>query len=76
MKLLSAFEHIPLDIQTADILGQLLAHNIQNGTKKPLADSIILATAIQHNIDALITENKKDFQNTLFTGKVISLNEL
>ena len=76
LRLLRAFEHISLDTQTAEILSKLLASNIKSGTKKPLADSIILATAIQHNVDALITENKKDFQSKLFRGRVLSLNEL
>lgn len=51
------------DSHTASIWGTIKGEALKKGTNLPVIDSLIAATAIQHNL-ILVTENIKDFRNT------------
>jgi len=53
----------PVDEHTTTIWGSLKGEQQQKGNVLPVIDSLIAATAIQHNL-ILVTENIKDFQHT------------
>ena len=50
-----------LDAQVANTWGQLIAKSEKNGRVLPTIDSLIVATAIAHNLH-IVTRNAKDFQ--------------
>lgn len=53
----------PVDDHTTSIWGTLRGQQQKKGNIIPVIDSLIAATAIQHNL-ILVTENIKDFQAT------------
>jgi predicted nucleic acid-binding protein len=54
---------LPFDSHTASIWGELKGNAQKQGFNLPVIDSMIGATAIQHNL-ILVTENIKDFKLT------------
>lgn len=54
---------LPIDIHTATIWGELCGKGQKSGILFPVIDSLLAASAIQHNL-ILVTENTKDFIHT------------
>lgn len=52
---------IEIDATTATVWAQLLAHLKNQGTPMPVKDSIIAASALQHDL-TMVTLNVKDFR--------------
>ena len=54
---------IDLDVGTASVWASLLARLRRNGQAMPVKDSLIAASALQHDL-TVVTRNTADFQNT------------
>lgn len=54
---------LPFDSHTASIWGTMKGEALKRGINLPVIDSLIAATAIQHNL-IVVTENTKDFNQT------------
>ncbi|MEO2047185.1 MAG: type II toxin-antitoxin system VapC family toxin [Pirellulales bacterium] len=54
---------LPIELETAQLWGELTAQNSAKGTTIPAIDGLIAATAIQHGLQ-LMTRNSSDFEPT------------
>lgn len=54
---------LPIDDHTCSIWGMMKGDAYKRNKTLPVIDSLIAATAIQHNL-ILVTDNIKDFQET------------
>ncbi|MFT4250844.1 MAG: type II toxin-antitoxin system VapC family toxin [Candidatus Woesearchaeota archaeon] len=75
-ELISSFRQASFDEESADIFSELSVRQIRAGTIKSPIDTMILACAIQHGADILVTQNPKDFRSELFAGRVCTIEEL
>jgi hypothetical protein len=60
---LAHFPVIPLDRETARVWADLLARLARKGHEMPVTDSLIAATALQHQL-TIATRNTRDFQHS------------
>lgn len=60
-KLFTLFEVVPLDSEIAEIIGEINAHLIANGSPVEYQDVAIAATFLHRKGDYLLTENREHF---------------
>lgn len=60
-ELFTSFQIVPLDMEIAEIIGELNAYLIANGLPVEYQDVAIAATFVREEGDWLLTENKKHF---------------
>ncbi len=75
LALLQSFSSISVDDNIADLAGQLLYRYARQGITLSLADMLIAATAIEHNL-TLITTNGKHFPIPELSVQVLEQNKL
>jgi predicted nucleic acid-binding protein len=54
---------VPVDMETCDVWAEISARSQQRGRTIPMADGLIAATALQHDMH-VVTRNVKDFEPT------------
>jgi predicted nucleic acid-binding protein len=75
LALLQSFSSVSVDDNIADLAGQLLYRYARQGITLSLADMLIAATAIEHNL-TLITTNGKHFPIPELLLQVLEQNKL